>query len=166
MIFDYGISTLATLMLKNYLLCEIVDCLWIKLLGLFNDVLFDYSSCKLGKRKTVFSLTWWHSNWMLWFNSREHLGHCTHYFTFLISNVVIFIDNYRKFIRFYFLHAKSEIFDAFKISHSLIENQFSKSIKISCTHYWRFFFFVAIPRHDLSRTMWPYLYTPQPNRFA
>lgn len=44
---------------------------------------------------------------------------------------VTYIDGYSRFTWMYFLHIKSEVFDAFKKFLAIIENQFSKSIEIS-----------------------------------
>ena len=48
----------------------------------------------------------------------------------LITNTVIFIDDYSHFIWIYFFHSKDEVFSIFKIFHAHIQTQFSAQIKI------------------------------------
>ena len=48
----------------------------------------------------------------------------------LITNTVIFIDDYSHFTWIYFFHSKDEVFSIFKIFHAHIQTQFSAQIKI------------------------------------
>ena len=102
-----------------------------KYLVSFQDVLFDCSSCKKGKSKTLpfpqhqeittkcFDLI----NTYVW-GIAQYVSHSHHkYF-------VTFIDDHSRFTWVYFLNAKSNAFNAFKKFLALIENQFAKSIKI------------------------------------
>ena len=101
-----------------------------KYLVSFQDVLFDCSSCKMGKSKTL--------------PFPRHQEITTEYFDLIHTEVwgiapyvshshhkyfVTFIDDYSRFTRVYFLNAKSDVFNAFKKFLALIENQFAKSIK-------------------------------------
>jgi hypothetical protein len=96
-----------------------------------HDVLFDCSTCKLGKSKTLpFS---------------SHGSRAIKYFDIIYSDVwgstpiishahykyfVTFIDYYSRFTWMYFLRSKSEVFSIFKSFFAYIETQFSIGIKI------------------------------------
>ena len=97
----------------------------------FRDASFDCANCKMGKSKIMsfpthcdintecFDLV--HSD--VWGIS-PIICHSEHkYF-------VIFIDDFSRYMWIYFLHSKSEVFDAFKKFLAFIENLFSENIKI------------------------------------
>ena len=95
------------------------------------DVAFDCSSCRLRKSKSLpfpshkdittncFDLI--HTN--VW-GIAPAISHSYHKYFLTV------IDDNSRFTWIYFIHAKSEVFNVFKKFLSLVENQFSKTIRI------------------------------------
>lgn len=95
------------------------------------DLSFDCTACKIGKSKVL--------------PFPSHGFRASQYFDIIYSNVweispiisqarykyfVMFIEDFSRFTRFYFLLAKAEVFLVFRHFLALLETQFSASIKI------------------------------------
>lgn len=89
-------------------------------------------SCKLNQSSSVLFLYlgWYGIRYFVLSWSTLMCGTLHQQFLILIINIFTFIDDYSRCTLVYFLHTKSEVFDAFKTFLKLIDNQFSKSIKI------------------------------------